>query len=164
MHFPNTWIVTPHVGAGVVLLGMTMSEVQNSIGAPCQSPDPVWGSTGSLRAGWHENALTILFSPRADYIEISRGTELDPEFLGIRVFEDAADSVVAQLVAKGYTFDRDDPELGYSYVFPGIDGSLWRPTIPSDPGDSDGQHFSSLGIGIRGYYAHTKIPHGSLPK
>lgn len=164
MHFPSTLIVTPHVGVGVVRLGMTMAEVENSIGAPSQSPDPVWGSVGRLRAGWYENALTIVFSPLAEYIEISRGAKFNPDLLGIRVFEDAADSVVTQLVAKGHPFDPDDPELGYSYVFPDLDGSLWRPTIPSGPDDSEGRHFTTLGIGIRGYYAKTRVEQESSPR
>ncbi len=45
-------------------------------------------------------------------------------------------------------FDETDPELGYSYIFPDIELSIWRPNI-------DDEFFSTIGIGQKGYYSET---------
>lgn len=44
--------------------------------------------------------------------------------------------------------DDDDPELGFSYIFPSLELAFWR------PGDDDDEepHFATVGIGVRGYF------------
>ena len=65
------------------------------------------------------------------------------------VFTTVAEQVV-QHITQQASFDADDPELGYSYIFPALDLSLWRPDLPEDnPGS---QYFATIGIGKAGYY------------
>lgn len=68
---------------------------------------------------------TLLFAPAEDVIDWMRGI---------------AD------------FDPDNRELGYSYAYPALDLSLWRPIIPKGPEDFEGLTFRSVGVGRLGYY------------
>ena len=49
-------------------------------------------------------------------------------------------------------FDANDPELGYSYVYPELDLSLRRPVVAEGPEDVEGLTFRSVGVGRIGYY------------
>ncbi len=69
----------------------------------------------------------------------------------IDIFVTPADDVVAR-IARDTAFDPNEPEIPYSYVFPELQLSLWRPVIPESDTDAEGRHFSTIGIGRRGYY------------
>ena len=51
------------------------------------------------------------------------------------------------MLAEHALFDASGPELGYSYVFPALDLSVWRPIVPERPEDPEGISFESIGIG-----------------
>ena len=50
-------------------------------------------------------------------------------------------------------YDPDDPEVGYSYIYPDLDLSVWRSTMPEGQEDDEGRFFRSVGVGRAGYYA-----------
>ena len=70
---------------------------------------------------------------------------------GLDVFSRPADEVVAH-ISKEVAPDPHDPEYGYSYIFPAWELALWRPTIPAHASDDDGRYFSTIGIGVTGYF------------
>ena len=65
-----------------------------------------------------------------------------------------ADDAVAHIQSIA-PYDANDPELGYSYVFPGLQLSLWRPVIPDaeqNADDTTGRRFEAVGVGGEGYF------------
>lgn len=56
----------------------------------------------------------------------------------------AADDAVAFL-SQYSDYDANDPELGYTYMFPKLQLSLWRPT-------TEEPHFHAVAIGRDGYF------------
>ncbi len=151
MLFPTEWTLEPLIGASQVRLGMTLKEVVQILGPLDEPLTPMWGSKSQF-GGWHKNAFAVHFSPRAEYISISRGVGLSASLLGVDVFNTPASDVVAALVALGHQFDEDDPELGHTYVFPAIQVDLWRPVTPESEDDVEGRYFDTVGIGAQGYW------------
>ena len=47
----------------------------------------------------------------------------------------------------------EDPEVGYSYIFPSLELSVWRPPLPNNTSDPDGRCFRTIGVGRKGYYS-----------
>jgi hypothetical protein len=145
--------VIPHVGIGPVRLGMSRDEVRRAMPGPCQpflkAPD-----ASHETDAFHESGFQVFYSgtaPEAEYIELSRDSGFRALYRGVDIFATPADAVVSH-VARDAAFDPDDCELGYSYIFPALDLSLWRPVLPESPEDMDGREFSTVGIGVFGYY------------
>ncbi|MFC3626849.1 hypothetical protein ACFOKJ_12015 [Vogesella amnigena] len=140
----------PLVGFGNIKLGMTRTEVLLMLG-PCSTSFK--NSPASLYPtdAWLNNGLRVFYSgtvPRVEYIELSRGAGFEVELWGHPVFSTKA-SLLIEFIELHSSLDREDPELGYSYTFPSIELSLWRPIVDSP----DGQFFSTIGIGVHGYYS-----------
>jgi hypothetical protein len=77
-------------------------------------------------------------------------------YKGISVFETEAEELI-RLIALDTPYNGGDPELGYSFVFPRLELSLWRPVIPESIDDENGKYFSTIGIGRKGYYSNGAI-------
>jgi hypothetical protein len=71
-------------------------------------------------------------------------------YKGHDVFETKAQDLV-NFISQEAPYDPDDPEIGFSYVFPILELALWRPVKPEDEDDPEGQYFSTIGIGCQGY-------------
>jgi hypothetical protein len=145
--------VIPHVGVGPVRLGMSREEVRRLMpGEP--SCFRTWPYTGPEADTWHDGGFQVHYAgepPAVAYILLCRGLGVRALYRGLSVFDaDAAE--VVRLLSREASFDDRDPELGYTYVFPALELSVWRPVVPGPPGDEDGRHFSSIGIGVRGYH------------
>jgi len=93
---------------------------------------------------FYDEAYTV------EYIELSRNGPLTAIYNDLDVFATTAEQVV-QHIGQHAAFDASDPELGYSYIFPDLDLSVWRPHLPED--GPDGQYFATIGIGKPGYYS-----------
>jgi hypothetical protein len=87
-----------------------------------------------------------------EYIELSRDSGFEALLDGVNVFEIPADELITRLV-QITEFDPSDPELGTSYIFPKWELSLWRPFAPRSSEDEEGRYFSTIGIGVPGYYS-----------
>ncbi len=99
------------------------------------------------------NAFQVFYDgdqPAVEYIELSGGSTIRAFYCDLDVFATPADEVVA-FISRDSTFDPNDRKIPYSYIFPGLQLSLWRPTVPESESDSDGRYFSTIGIGTRGY-------------
>ena len=146
------YTVVPHEGVAPVRLGMTRAECR---GVMPEAPRAFRkGPGGGETDAFHSSAFQVFYDAddRVEYIELSRGRDVEPQIDGLSVLEVAADDAVAHVRRLG-EFDADDPEVGYSYVFPDLDVALWRPVIPEDEDDPDGRTFSTVGVGIHGYHA-----------
>ena len=145
--------VVPHVGVGPVYLGMTRDEVRRVMPGPYEAfrkvPDAQHETDAFLSSGFQVFYGGEL--PVAEYIELSRESGFRAVYRGIDVFATPADEVVAH-VCRDAAFDSADWELGYSYIFPDLDLGLWRPVLPESAADSEGREFSTIGVGVLGYY------------
>ena len=143
----NTYPVKPHQGIGPVRLGMTRTESQQAMG---RKPDSFQkGPEGTpLTDAYFEAAFQVFFDDRdvVEYIELSGPS---PEFAALYRGKDVHRTVareVAELMSKDGAYDPDDPELGWSYLFPSLELSLWRP-------GADDPFFATIGIGREGYFS-----------
>lgn len=146
--------VVPKVGIGPVKLGMHRAEVHSLMGTP-----PVgFRKTETERYetdAYHQNGFQVFYAgdePRVEYIELSRDSGFVVYYKGIDVFGTKAEDIV-NLIAQDAPFDQNDQELGYSYVFPALELCVWRPVVPESEDDPDGRYFSTIGIGVAGYYS-----------
>jgi hypothetical protein len=143
----------PHVGVGPVKLGMTREEVHRVMPGPREYFLKGLNPEHETDA-FHESGFQVFYGgemPVVEYIELSRGAGFRVLYRGLDVFATPADQVLAH-VSGDAAFDPDDPELGYAYIFPDLDLSLWRPVLPESPEDPEGREFSTIGIGAAGYY------------
>jgi hypothetical protein len=156
---PTVYEVVPHEGVGPVRLGMTREaarEAMERAGVPLppvrvETPVDVYHDAG-FQVSYDASGIV-------EYIELSRGGAFVARYGGVDVFTTPADELVA-LVAKTTSYDPDDPEPGYTYLFPALDLSLWRPVLPEDCEEEDqpdeydcGRVFTTIGVGRQGYYA-----------
>ena len=145
----KTFHVVPHVGVEPVRLGMTRDESRAAMGA--QSLPSALRSEKDL---YYDNAFQVFFDSedRVEYIELSKNSIFTAFYKGINVHETEGDALV-DIVEKDADFDENNPELGYSFIFPTLELSVWRPTVPEDENDEEGRFFSTIGIGTKGYYS-----------
>lgn len=146
--------VIPLKGIGPVLLGMSREEVRSVMGMPIRSYKKTRDAC-TLTDVYHEGCFQVFFDEheRVEYIELSSPDDLFiAVYKGKGVFQTKADDLV-DLISEDAPFDPEAPEIGYAYVFPQLELSVWRPVLPHDENDLEGQYFSTIGIGKRGYYS-----------
>jgi len=154
----NRYTLEPLVGVGPVQLGMIRAESRQRLGATPSSfkKAPTLFPNAPDVDAYHGNAFQLFFdeNDRVEYIELSKSPDLFVDYKGIDVFALRAEDLVT-LISRNAPFDPNDPELGYSYVFPLLEMSLWRPTIP-EPEDANPEWttFATVGVGRKGYYSH----------
>jgi hypothetical protein len=144
--------VIPLKAIGPILLGMSREESRSAMGI---QPDTFRkADSATLTDAYDHQGFHVYFDKdeRVEYIEVFP-SRMPAMYKGVSVFETKADDLVA-VISKDAQYDKDDPELGFSYVFPELELSLWRSMIPESEDDSEYEYFSSLGIGRKGYYSH----------
>jgi len=148
---PQRFEVEPHVGAGPIKLGLSREELRRLMGAPFRTYSKAPGEP--LTDTYFGTDLQVSYdaSDRVDYIELNGPRSINPTLRGRTLLFAPAEEVIDWM--RGVSdFDADNPELGYSYVYPALDLSLWRPIVPEGPEDVEGLTFRSVGVGWRGYY------------
>lgn len=143
--------VEPLKGIGDIKLGMDRQTVRNLMKAAPETS----GSRQQVES-YHDGGLQVFYgkNDQVEFIELLRGSGVAAHTRGIDVFETPAQEVLTQ-IASFSEYNQDDPEVGYSYVFPDLELSLWRPNIPETDEEEDGKYFSTIGIGVPGYYSAT---------
>jgi hypothetical protein len=139
------------IGIGPIKFGQTRSEVQ-AILADLGQPE------AALRPPntdcFFQNAFQVSYDEdgRVAFIEAAPSSAFRVQFHSSSLHEMPADDAV-RLVSQFAEYDRNDPDKGYSYIFPALQLSLWRPVLPSaDPDDTEGRHFEAVGAGKAGYF------------
>lgn len=146
--------IIPLKGVGPVLFGMHRKEVQSVMGMPTKSFKKTHKAR-SLTDAFHEGGFQVFFDDqdRVEYIELSSP---DDSFIAVyrskAVFQTQADDLV-EFISDSAPFDPDAPEIGYAFVFPQLELSVWRPILPETDRDAEGQYFSTIGVGKCGYYS-----------
>lgn len=142
--------VIPHVGVPPVLIGMSREESRAAMAA---EPDTFERAGDPIETdAYRGSALQVSFGPddRVEFIELARDEAHRVLYRGTDVFATPADELVA-IIARDAPYDPDDPELGYTYTFPELNLTPWRPTMPEGGDDLDGRYFESIGVGRQGY-------------
>jgi hypothetical protein len=149
-----TFDVTPHVGIGPVQLGMAREAVHGVMPGKYSSfrkaPDDKYETDAFLDSGFQ-----VFYggdSPIVEYIELSRDCGFWALYKGIDVFGSPANEMVT-FVCGDAPFDPANPEIGFSYIFPDLEMSLWRPYVPESPDEEEGREFSTIGVDVKGYYS-----------
>ncbi|WP_354697194.1 hypothetical protein DSM112329_02822 [Paraconexibacter sp. AEG42_29] len=148
--------IVPHVGVGAVNLGMSRADAR----AVMPELRPLLLFDGSVPDGdyrdlAHDNAFQVTYdSPdgKIEFIELGQTAAMGVTFAGQLILSLDADEALGILTAQA-SYDETDPELGHSYIFPALELSVWRPSVPKDDGDLDGRHFATIGIGVAGYWS-----------
>ncbi len=148
--------VTPKIGVGPVRLGMHRDEVRAAMD---QEPERFMKAETCRYEtdAYHHSAFQVSYEgdePRVEFIELSREGGFIALYRAMDVFGTSASDLV-EFIARDARFDGRDPELGYSFVFPSLDLSLWRPVLPED--SPDGEFFSTIGVGVEGYFRRETV-------
>jgi len=144
--------IVPHQGVGPVRFGMAREDVQRELGPP-RGPE--------VRGGhcfWEGLFVHFDANGRVEFIELANNARFRALFDGVCLHEVPAEEAI-RVVARHGSYDENDPELGYTYVFPELQLSLWRPTRPEPgqaPDDIGGRYFAAVGIGAAGYFKWTR--------
>ncbi len=144
-----SYVVTPHQGVGPIRFGMPRAVVQAALKLSPETFHKVGAQT--LVDAYLEACFQVFYDAAhtVEYIELSRGGPVTALYQELDVFATTAEQVVQHLVQYA-PFDASVPELGYSYIFPALDLSVWRPHLPK--AEPDGRFFATIGIGKAGYY------------
>lgn len=151
--------IVPLVGVSPVRLGMSRDQVRSAMGVVPEEFQKTASSaypTDVFHDGFH--VYYAGDEPIAEFIELSRDCGFEAFLDGIDVFGIPADELIVRL-AQISAFDQDDPELGYSYVFPERELALWRPVFPGEDGNEEdqegdeGRYFATVGVGVQGYFS-----------
>jgi hypothetical protein len=150
----KTFDVLPGEGVGPVRLGMHRDEVRRAMP---EAPKSFWKwgaeSGGYETDAYHRSGFQVYYKgdvPRVEFIELSRECGFDAIYRGRDVFDTEAEDLV-EFIAQDAPFDDRHQELGYSFIFPRLELSLWRPVLPEV--DPKGRFFSTIGVGVEGYFS-----------
>lgn len=144
------FVVDPLNGVGLIRLGASRETVLGALGTPATSFYKTPNSRYPTDT-WFENGFQVFYEgdqPMVAFIELSNGHNFEAVLFGLPVFATAAPVLVRE-VGRRAKLDETDPELGYAYIFPSLELAFWRP----DNDDKEASYFSTLGIGVLGYFA-----------
>jgi hypothetical protein len=148
------YIIEPLVRVGVIRLGMTPDAVRKAMS---DEPKPFRKTAHDVHDtdAFHEGALQVFYAgepPTVEYIELSRVRDLRAVVLDLSIFETPAEELVAQL-GRLHDFESDDDSAPFDVIFPDLQMSLWRPHPPASSNDENARYFSTVGIGVHGYFS-----------
>ncbi|MEN8251806.1 MAG: hypothetical protein ABFS32_22995 [Bacteroidota bacterium] len=143
--------VVPHKGIGNIELGMSREKVRALMP---KAPDTFRKSSSEKfdTDAFFNSCFQVFYNgedPKVEYIELSANTDFKTLFNGVDIFSLEAEEAVRLVSQISSCVNTDE----FSYEFPELDLSLWRPFLPEDPGDEDGKYFSTIGVGVNGYYS-----------
>jgi hypothetical protein len=146
-----TFTMWPLVGIGPIKFGMTRSEVRGIL-ADLGQPKATLRSPNT--DCFFQNAFQVSYDEdgRVEFIETAASSDFQVLFHDSSLHEMTAEDAV-QLVSQFAEYDKNHPEQGYSYIFPALQLSLWRPVVPADPDDTEGRHFEAVGVGKEAYFS-----------
>ncbi|MCB0153961.1 MAG: hypothetical protein KDF65_04125 [Anaerolineae bacterium] len=150
----NVYFVEPLKGINPILFGMTREESRSAVGTtPFTFRKNAFASTTDTDA-YFDHCFQVFFDKeyQVDFIELSTNDSFKVVYKGIDIFNTEAARLI-ESISKDADYEKRDPELGYSYIFPELELSLWRPVVPENQNDLEGRYFSTVGIGRRGFSA-----------
>ncbi|MCA8993088.1 MAG: hypothetical protein KDA88_13950 [Planctomycetaceae bacterium] len=143
----KTFEIEPLKGVGPVRFGMSRDEVRKLLGTPDSVND---------NREWFLDGFAVDYDStgKVEFVEFAISSKFRVAFKGKCLHEMYADDAVA-FVSEFAPYDATDPELGYTYMFPKLQLSLWRPTMPEPDQPEDapaGRRFHAVGAAADGYF------------
>lgn len=145
------FVLDPLNGIGPIRFGMSREAVHAAFGPPTVSFHKTPCSRYPTDA-WFDSDFQVFYDgdePTVGFIELSNGHNLEAVLFGSPVFATSIPILIPE-IERWAELDRTDPELGYSYTFPRLELSFWRP----DNDDEETPYCATVGIGRAGYYTH----------
>ena len=142
--------VIPLQGVFPVALGMTRGQVHSELGR-CASSFHKTASSAQPTDAWFNNSFQVFYAAdeTVKYIELSCNKEFSVSCMGVSVFNAQVTSLIERFEQYA-AVDTSDPEHGFSFIFPSLELSLWRPEIEGERA----LYFSTIGIGKLGCYSN----------
>ena len=136
--------IEPNVGVGPIKLGMPKSEVKKVLGEP--------EFEGDGRAAYFSGFMIDFDdSNHVEFVEVARSALIKVSYKGV-ILHDILASEAVEYLSNFDSYDINDPELGYSYVFKALQISLWRGGAPENEFDEEGRYFESVGVATKNYF------------
>jgi hypothetical protein len=141
----NNFEINAQMSVGPIVFGMTRAAVRKLLG------EPDWIDSAREQ---YLHGLIIHYdeTQTVEFIELEKSEMFNLTFCGKSLHAMTAEEVVS-FVSQFDRFEVNDAELGHSYIFPRLDLSLWRSTIPVSPSDPDSRYFEAIGVGKTGNFA-----------
>lgn len=139
------FVIEPHLGAIPLEFGMSNREVHEVLGKP--------GHITRNQEFFYRNGLLVEYvKGKLAFIQFSYDCGFEVMYQDCNVMELTASEVI-ELLSKDATYDKHHPQIGYTYAFPTLDIALWRPVVPADDSDPNGQCFETFSVGEKGYFS-----------
>ncbi|MEJ3718407.1 hypothetical protein WGM54_10355 [Paenibacillus polymyxa] len=120
-------IIEPKIGIGMIKLGMSKSEVEHCIRSYSNQYDKL-----DKDPNYFHYVFTIEYDSlgKVNFIEVASHAkeQFNCLFKEIDIFNTKADELV-KLIDKISPYERNHPEIGWTYSFPELGLSLWRSRI-----------------------------------
>ena len=143
------YAIQPLVGVGAIRLGMSPNQVRQVMPLPVRA----FRKTPSAKFETDDfGGLHVYYGgdvPIVEFIELSRGAGFTARYLDWDIFATPAAELVSN-ISPVAAFDSTCPDFPFSYIFPSLQISLWRPSLPAD--DPSGCYFSTVGVAREGYF------------
>ena len=142
--------VIPLQGVLPVALGMTRGQVHSELGR-CTSSFQKTPASVQPTDAWFNNSFQVFYAAdeTVKYIELSSNKGFAVSCMGVSVFNTQVTSLIEHFEQHAEV-DTSDPEHGFSFIFPSLELSLWRPEIEG----RRALYFSTIGIGRLGCYSN----------
>ncbi len=136
--------ITPHEGVGPIKLGMRRREVVKRFGSPEFDGDYRVGYFGGFLIDFDDD-------DKVEFIELTNSDQFDATYKSKNLHLLKANEVVA-FIEQEDSYDVNDPEIGYSYIFKMLQLCLWRGIVADNESDEKGHHFETVGIATGSYF------------
>jgi len=143
--------VNPLESLNGIMLGWNREELQNKLGVPERTiKNTDYYQINSLHYSIHFDR-----EEKIEYIELSNPKIESVQILlgSLNIFNSESIKLISSIEeTMNLAYNKEDPEFPYSFIFPEVELSFWRPTLPENENDEEGRYFETVGIGIKGYY------------
>ncbi|NWJ44756.1 MAG: hypothetical protein HXX08_02655 [Chloroflexi bacterium] len=125
----------PKVGIGPVKFDMTRAEVYAAMPVAPSSVLPEGVPPGEEnQTFYYHNSYVVAYSAsdgKVIQIGVDVNKEISVHYRNIDIFNIRVEELI-EILGKETPYDKDDFELGYSYLFPEYALALYRPSLPED--------------------------------
>jgi len=143
----DTFEIAPYVGMGPLKLGSEKQDIIDILG----EPDTYLDRDSVTQLHYSGFCVHLNLDGKVEFIAASLDEDYSVTFLGLDLLRAEASKII-ELVSTQYKHDENDFELGYSYVYPDIQVSFYRPTVPENENDNDGKYFQVACVAEPGYW------------
>lgn len=143
--------ITPLHSAMGIQLGWTREQTHQKIG----EPDRSWEQSDHYQSELPMFSVDYDSNNTEEFISISNPENKATKVLfeGLDIFGTPAVGLIEEIEKHtAFRYDRNSAELPYTYIFPEIELSFWRPVVSGNENAEEGFYFKTVGVGVKGCY------------